>query len=150
MSAEETVDIVKTLMTALEANDLDIAESLLADNFVMDGWTPQILDKKGFLQVIRGLKEGIPGLIFNLHNIQGEDNAVTGTWQIVGYQTDAFNIPILSLPPIPQMGRSVSLPTEDVEFTTNNNLITRLLVKHSDGGGIRGLLNQLGVDMTIV
>ena len=150
MSADETVDTVKSLMTALEANDLDIAESLLDDNFVMDGWTPQILDKKGFLQVIRGLKEGIPGLIFNLHNIQGEDKAVTGTWQIVGYQTDILNIPVLSLPPIPQMGRSVSLPTEDVEFTTNNNRITRLLVKHSDGGGIRGLLNQLGTDMPIV
>ena len=150
MSADETVDTVKTFMTALEANDLDIAESLLDDNFVMDGWTPKILNKKGFLQLIRGLKEGIPGLIFNLHNIQGEDNAVTGTWQIVGYQTDAFSIPVISLPEIPQMGRSVSLPTEDVEFSVKNNLITRLLVKDSPGGGIRGLVHQLGVDMTIV
>lgn len=144
-----TIDTVKTLMTALEANDFDVAEDLLADDFVMDGWTPQILDKKGFFQVIKGLKEGIPGLIFNLHNAQEYDNTVQATWQVVGYQTDTFNIPILSLPPIPQMGRSVSLPTEDVEFTANNDLITRLLVKPSSGGGIRGLLQQLGTDSTL-
>ena len=146
MSATDTV---KTLMTALEANDLDIAESLLADDFVMDGWTPQILDKQGFLQVIKGLKEGIPGLIFNLHNVQEYDNKVQATWQVIGYQTDSFNIPVLSLPPIPQMGRSISMPTEDVEFTAHNDLITRLLVKPTSGGGIRGLLQQLGTDSTL-
>ncbi len=144
------IDAVKSLMNALEANERDTAANYLADRFKATGWTPAPLNKKDFLDVVGGLKEGIPGLIFNLHNVSEEGHTVHGTIQIAGYQTDTFNIPTLSLPPIPQMGRSVSLPTEDVDFTVENELVALMHVQHAEGGGIRGLLHQLGTDSAII
>ena len=151
MSTTDTnTDIVKMFMNALEINDQETAANYLTNNFTFSGWTPQPLDKKAFLVLMDGLKTGIPGLIFNLHNVQEEGNRVTGTIQLAGYQTDGFVLPPLGLPPIPQMGRSISLPTEDVEYTLINGQIEKLNVEPITGGGIKGLLSQLGVNVPIV
>ena len=144
-------DDVRAFIAALEVNDLTLAGSYLTDDFLANGWTPLPLDKKGFLSVIGGLKAGIPGLIFNMHNITHEnDEEVNATFQIAGYQTDSFILPTLGLPPVPQMARSVSMPTEDVSFTFLNGKMKILTFKHTEGGGIIGLLHQLGFDVPIV
>ncbi|HLZ61221.1 MAG TPA: nuclear transport factor 2 family protein [Ktedonosporobacter sp.] len=143
-------DIVKLFMNALEINDFEVAADYLADNFIFSGWTPLPLYKKDFMAVIQGLKEGFPGLMFNLHNVQEADNGVTGTIQVAGYQTDSFILPSLGLPPIPQMARSVSLPTEEVEYLLRDGKIEVMSVEPVKEGGIKGILHQLGVDVPIV
>ncbi len=144
------IDTVRAFITALETNDQDTAESYLSDNFIFSGWTPRPLNKSDFLTVMGGLKAGIPGLIFNLHNIEEQGNTVTGTMQIAGYQSDSFILPPLGLPPIPQMARSISMPTEDVTFIIANNQLTRFNVQQTASGGLRGLLHQLGFDAPII
>ncbi|HLI88392.1 MAG TPA: nuclear transport factor 2 family protein [Ktedonobacteraceae bacterium] len=146
----ENIDTVKSFMSALEGNDFDQAADYLADTFIFSGWTPQPLDKRSFMGLMQGLKSGIPGLIFNLHNVDEQDNKVTGTLQIAGYQTASINLPQLNLPPVPQMGRSVSLPTENVEYTLANDQIVRIDIERVSGGGVAGLLHQLGVDIPYV
>ena len=152
MSATETV---RNFINAIEANETETASNALADNCLFTGWTPQPLNKKQFLSVISELKVGIPGLMFNLHNLDEHDDinqgaVVTGNIQIAGYQSDSFEIPTLSLPIIPQMGRSVSLPVEDVSFVVQNEQVARMIVKHTRGGGMEGLLHQLGTDSPII
>jgi hypothetical protein len=140
-------DIVRAFMTALETNDQDEAANYLSDDFIFSGWTPQTLNKKDFLIIIGGIKSGIPGLIFNLHNVDEQGNTITGTMQIAGYQTASFVLPPFGLPPIPQTASSVSLPAEDVTFLFGNDQITRMIVQPTAGGGINGLLRQLGIDV---
>lgn len=152
MSATETV---RNFINALEANETETASNALANNFLFTGWTPQPLNKKQFLSVISELKVGIPGLMFNLHNLDEHDDInqgaiVTGNMQIAGYQSDSFEIPTLSLPIIPQMGRSVSLPVEDVSFVVQNEQVAQMTVKRTRGGGMEGLLHQLGTDSPII
>ena len=152
MSATDTV---KNFITALEANETAAATNALTDNFMCQGWTPKPLDKASFLHVIAELKSGIPGLMFRLHNVS-EDNdieqgsIVRANIQLAGYQSDAFSIPELSLPPIPQMGKSISLPVEDVAFIVSGEQIARMNIKHIPGGGIEGILNQLGISAPII
>ncbi len=142
-------DTIRTFMTALETNDQDTAANFLKEDFTFSGWTPQPLNKKDFLIIINGLKIGFPGLIFNLHNVDEQEDTVTATMQIAGYQANSFVLPPLGLPPIPQTANSVSLPAEDVKFLLANNQITRMVVKSTPGGGITGLLHQLGIDVGI-
>ena len=156
MSAAE--DIVKTFMTALEAKDFDPASSLLSDDFVFSGWTPRPLDKNQFLTLMGGLKEGIPNLTYHFHIVHDihdihdrqQDSRVKATIQLSGTQTDGFVLAPLGLPPIPQMARAVSLPVEHWNFTVEHDLITRIAVEHVEGGGIQGVLKQLGVDVPII
>src|SRR5437764_11474882 len=111
--SDTDIEIVRNFMTALDDNQHDEYERSLEDHFTFSGWTPKSLDRQGFLDVIGNLKEGIPGLIFNLHNVlEAGEHQVTATWHVAGYQIDTFILPMLGLPPIPQTGRSISLPTE--------------------------------------
>ncbi|GCE25838.1 hypothetical protein KDA_13220 [Dictyobacter alpinus] len=152
MNLDETrrEDIVRNFMTALDSNELDNAANYLADDFEFSGWTPRSLDKQGFLTLLSNIKEGIPGLSFNIHNILEQASTITGTVQVQGYQTDSFIIPILGTPPIPQTASSVSLPTENVTYQLRDGLITAMNIQHVAGGGISGLLRQLGIDLPLV
>jgi SnoaL-like domain len=153
MSAAE--DIVKTFMTALEAKDFDTASSLLSDDFVFSGWTPRPLDKNQFMTLMGGLKEGIPNLAYHFHSVHNvherlEDNRVKAAIQLSGTQTDGFVLTPLGLPPIPQMARAVSLPVEHWNYTVEHDQITRISVERVEGGGIQGVLQQLGIDVPII
>ncbi len=145
-----TIDTIRTFINALENNEKEGIATALADDFVFSGWTPKPLNKADFISVFAELKSGIPSLMFNLHNLAEEGNTVTGSMQIAGYQSDAFSIPQLSLPPVPQMAQSVSLPVEDVTFEFENDKIKLWAVHHVAGGSIRGLLQQLGFDAPII
>ncbi len=154
MSAEE---LVKTFMIALEAKDYDTANSYLTDDFLFSGWTPQPLGKEQFITIMSGLKAGIPNLTYNFHTIHDrrdpqdklQESYVKMTTHITGTQTDSFILPPLGTPPIPQMDGTVSLPEESWNYTLANEKITRIVVGHVSGGGIQGLLHQLGVALPI-
>jgi hypothetical protein len=144
-------DQVQNLMNALDDNALDTANSLLDDDFQLIGWTPKPLDKRGFLDTVHGLREGIPGLAFNLNDIEEQPQTiVTATIQITGQQTDSFILPALGTPPIPQLDGTVSMPKEPVEYAFKGSKISVMRVTRVDGGGIQGLLRQLGTDVLIV
>lgn len=146
----DKVDAVKTLMSLLEGREFEEAAQYLTDDFSFEGWTPAPLNKVQFLDTMRGLKEGLPGLIFNLHNVEERDaQSVTGTIQATGYQSDNFILPALGLPPIPQTANSVSLPAENVTFVFAQDGISRFSVQHVPGGGIHGLIRQLGIEVSI-
>jgi len=68
---------------------------------------------------------------------------------MTGHQTDSFILPPLGMPPIPQMAGTVSLPEEQWDYTLENGKIVRIVVGHVSGGGIQGLLHQIGVDLPI-
>jgi len=149
------VDIVKDFMIALEAKEFDKAASYLSDEFVFSGWTPQPLDKDQFITVMRELKAGLPNLSYHfqavkdVHDLEQEDS-VKAAIQMTGTQTDGFILPPLGLPPIPQMARTVSLPEEQWNFTLQGGKIVRIMVHRVPGGGIQGLLQQLGIDVPII
>ena len=149
------VDIVNDFMVALESKDFDTAASYLSDDFVFSGWTPQPLDKDQFITVMGELKAGIPNLSYHFHTVRDvqdlvQESNVKAAIQMTGTQTDGFILPPLGLPPIPQMARSISLPEEQWSYTLQDGKIVRIMVHRVPGGGIQGLLQQLGIDVPII
>ena len=147
-----SVDIVRDFMIALESKDFDTAASYLSDDFVFSGWTPQPLDKDQFITVMEQLKAGIPNLSYHFHTVRDvqdlvQESNVKAAIQMTGTQTDSFILPPLGLPPIPQMARSVSLPEEHWDYTLQNGKIVKITVQRVPGGGIQGLLRQLGIEL---
>lgn len=150
-SRESNTDIVLNVMNALEVNDQESVESYLAEAFTFSGWTPQPLGKPGFLSLIKHLKEGIPGLIFNLHNILEEDERVlTGTLRISGYQSQSFSLQDIGFPDVALQGRSIALPSEDVTYRFEQGQLVAFAIEPVVGGGLAGLLHQLGVNLPVI
>ena len=150
-----SLDIVKDFMVALESKDFDTAASYLSDDFAFSGWTPQPLDKDQFITVMGELKAGIPNLSYHFHTVRDvqdlvQESNVKAAIQMTGTQTDSFILPPLGLPPIPQMARSVPLPEEHWDYTLQNGKIVNITVQRVPGGGIQGLLRQLGIELPII
>ncbi|HZS79116.1 MAG TPA: hypothetical protein VFA41_21070 [Ktedonobacteraceae bacterium] len=51
------------------------------------------------------------------------------------------------MPPIPPTGKRISLPVEHVEYTLSGNKITSLSSDNVPGGGVPGVLAQMGVPL---
>ena len=107
------------------------------------------------MSVMEELKAGLPNLSYHfqavkdVHDLEQEDS-VKAAIQMTGTQTDGFILPPLGLPPIPQMARTVSLPEEQWSYTLQDGKIVRIMVHRVPGGGIQGLLQQLGIDVPII
>lgn len=151
-SASETVAI---FMENLEAGAFERAAAFLSDDFTFIGLTPQVLNKSSFIQLMSELKEGIPGLAFHFRVAGKEDLQemgvrVVGEVQMSGHQVNALNLYQLTLPIIPQRGRSFSLPVERWKFELREDKIRLIRAEPTPGGGIPGLVHQLGSDIPIV
>lgn len=150
-------EIVAAFMAALEAKEFDTATSYLSDDFIFSGSTPQPLNRNQFITTMSGLASGIPNLSYHfrdIHDILGQqqwqEERVESTIQMTGTQTESFELQWLSLPIIPQMGKSVSLPQEHWQFSVKGDKITMLTTDRVPGGGITGLLGQLGIDTSVI
>jgi hypothetical protein len=142
--------IVVAFMEALEAKEFTRATGYLADTATVAGLTPAPLSKNHFIGVMSELAEGFPDLVLNFHLIgeagqTEEGSQVRGTVQMSGTQVNSFELPALGIGQIPEMGRSISLPEEIWEYLVRENVIASIRVERKPGGGIEGLLNQLGI-----
>ncbi|HZS78542.1 MAG TPA: nuclear transport factor 2 family protein [Ktedonobacteraceae bacterium] len=146
----EASDIVQAFMEALETRDYERAKEYLADDFRFEGFTTTPLDRGGFLLVMKGLATGMPNMSFHFQGLneaaeRAPGSVEEGFVQITGKQTETFELIPLNFPPIPQSNNWVSLPESRWEFTVNQGKIRIISVEHKAGGGITGLLQQLGV-----
>jgi hypothetical protein len=148
-------EIVTAFMQVLEAKEFTRAAGYLSDAMILTGFTPAPLSKKQFINVMSELAEGFPNLAYNFHGIKEEEQTLEGSLVrglvgITGTQVDSFKLPELGIGPIPQLAGSVSLPEEQWEYLVDTNTIASIRVVRKSGGGMEGLLNQLGVHDPII
>jgi predicted ester cyclase len=151
-----TTEIVRAFMEALEFKEFDKVATYLSDNFQFSGSTPQPLNKDNFIAYSSALATGMPNLTYHFHDLQevverlGEGNRVRATIQITGTHTNYFQIMQFGFPPIPATNKSVSLPEEHWEYAVKDNTIASIHVEQVPGGGITGILEQMGIDIPII
>ena len=144
MNAVETVQAV---IGAIEANDFARARSLLADDFTFGGAVPQPIGPDAWLGIHKSFNAAMPDFSFNASNFRDENGVAACQVQITGTQTQTLTLPIPGAPPIPPTGKRVSLPAEPIRATTHGDKLASITVTEIPGGGLPGLLAQLGVTL---
>jgi len=140
-------DIVLECLHALEEKDFDRAGKYLANDFTFSGPTPKAIDSKEFLEVHRQLFQAIPDWRFNFNVVKEDDKEVTGRVHITGTHTRALTLPMMpNLGTVQATGKRISLPEEKVRINVKGNKISRFTVESVPGGGVMGILQQIGVD----
>jgi predicted ester cyclase len=140
-------DIVKAGLAAVEAGDFKKLDGMVADDMVFAGPVPEPLGKHEFMMVQMAMNKAMPDWKFNASDFKENGDVVTVTFQITGTQTGELNVPMPGVQPIPPTGKKVSLPKEPSAFTVKNGKLARLEVTPVPGGGVMGVLAQLGVKM---
>jgi len=89
----------------------------------------------------------LPDWKFNATDFKQNGEQVTATFQITGTHTSELSLPMPGFPKVPASGKHVSLPKESITIPLKNSKISRLEAGKVPGGGVAGVLTQLGIPM---
>jgi len=140
-------DVFKSGMAAFEARDLKKVDELISDDFQLSGPVPQPIGKKEFIGLQSALVTAIPDWKFNATDFKEEGDKVTAKVHISGTHTAMLNLPALGIQSFAATGKHVQLPFENLTATVKNGKLTRLEAAHVEGGGVPGVLAQIGAPM---
>jgi predicted ester cyclase len=138
------IEVLKAVFAAFEARDAKKVDELLANDFTISGPTPEPIGKPAFVGLQLGLVAAMPDWKFNASDFKEEGDKVLVKLHISGTQTAALSIPPLGIQSFAASGKHVQLPYEQLTVTIKNGKVTRLDVGHVDGGGVPGVLAQIG------
>jgi hypothetical protein len=140
-------ETVKAFSAALEARDFEKAASYLTDDFALSGPLPQPIGKQEFIAVQSAFEDAFQDWSFNSHDEVEQGYKVLAAVQITGTHTIDLVLPMPGIPPIPATNKKVSLPVEHITFTFKGDQIASLTSDNVPGGGIPGVLQQIGVPL---
>jgi hypothetical protein len=133
---------------AFENGEQARAESYLAEDFIYQGTFAKSLDRTKYLALMRALKKGFPDFRLNL-KIISEDSAgrITATMDPTGTHLGVFDPP--GIRPVQPTGQLVALPRHRWYFSFAGGKISQIELEDASQGGLIGLLEQIGVDMSV-
>jgi len=141
--------IVRDCLEAFEAGQFEDAASYFTEDMVFSGPVPQPLGKKEYVSLQSGLVRAIPDWKFNHRDFHTQGNTVFLKIQITGTHTNNMPPILPGLESMPPTGRRVSLPEESLRITVRNDKITRVEVDQVPGGGVPGVMQQLGIPLHV-
>jgi hypothetical protein len=139
--------IVEEFFQSIEKNDFTKAESLLSKDFKVTGVAPVPLGAKEFLGVHRAFGIGMPDFKFNYKIESEQNNIVNSKVKLTGTHTKEMPSPIPGLSNIPATNKTVRMPEEPVTIILKDNKISILHLEQVPGGGLPGVLKQIGVEL---
>jgi hypothetical protein len=124
-----------------------VLETLLADEFMFSGPTPEPLSKRACISMHKALWGGFPDLKFNLNILAVQGNVVKGSTRITGTHTG------LLIPPTPgnfvtisPTNKKIALSEEVSEYTIRGQHMVKMHVTPDPNGGWPGIYRQLDID----
>jgi hypothetical protein len=135
-------EIVLKADQEISGGELGKVAGYLADDFKFVGAAPQPLGKDQTLGLWATLRAGLPDFNHNLGNVREAGNIVYATVEVTGTHTATLSIP--HGPTLPATGRKWQNPVERIAITVRDGKIAEWAVEAVPGGGVAGLLGQLG------
>jgi hypothetical protein len=140
------IDLVKTTLTSIEAGDFTHYRDQYSDNMIFTGPVPKPLSRVEYVDLLRAVHKAFPDWKFNATNFKQVHDHVTLNTRISGTHTGALELPMLGINAKPTNKRFTS-PLETLTITIENGKITRLESENVPGGGLMGILSQIGVQV---
>ncbi len=140
----EPIEVVDEFAGAYNAGKYDDVSGYLSDGFTFSGPVPEPVDAQMWLGLNKALRAGIPDLDFHLHTMGAEGDVVKIGAQVTGTHTADLDLTPMGFGVIPASGKSVDLPHEAGRITVEGDKIVSFDVDAVEGGGLMGILKQIG------
>jgi predicted ester cyclase len=138
-------DPVKRMVAYLEAKDVARAAPHIHDDFQFSGFGSDPLNKEQFLALMKHLFLAIPDWSYHPRELQAEGDAVRFKTKVTGTQTGMLTGLDPGMAPVAASGKAILLPEDQVECTLRDGRVATMKVASPPGGGIAGILSQLGI-----
>lgn len=143
MSVEQVARDFITTMTDLEKTKAYLAP----DAMVSGGVLPQPMPAMEALGLVAGMKSAFPDLKFDVQQVTVNGDQATVNVKLSGTNTGPLSMPLPGMTgSIPPTGKLVSVPDTFV-VTVKDDKVTHMNVDSPAGGGLPGVLAQMGVNM---
>ena len=142
----EPQELANEFVSAFNAGDYEKVSGYLAEEFTFSGPVPEPVDAEMYLGLTKALKGGMPDLDFHLHTMGGEGNVVNTGTILEGTHTADLDLTPMGFGVIPATGKSVKLPHEGGRLTVEGDKIQSYEVDKTEGGGLMGILAQIGFE----
>lgn len=136
------LSVLMSLDKEISGGDLSKAGQYIADDFKFVGVGPEAFNKDQTLGVWATLRAALPDFNHNLRNLRESGNIVYGVVEVTGTHTGTLAIP--HGPTLKATGRKLQNPQERVAITVRNGKVTEWAVESVPGGGLAGVIGQLG------
>jgi|SRR6185436_13320897 len=136
---------VQALFDAVQKGDFEKAKSYLSADFKFSGPVPEPINGDAWLGMSMNLKKAFPDLDYQFY-IEGTDGDVVKiSAQLKGTHRNDLDVSAMNMGVIPATRRSFANPLEHGKVTVKGDKVTSWAVEPISGGGLMGILGQLGV-----
>jgi hypothetical protein len=132
-------------LLSIEQGDIPRLAALLTDDMVFCGPVPEPLSRLQYLTLISALRAGIPDWKFHFYDVRVEGRFVSMNTRLTGTHSRLMPGFMPGMPSQVPTGRKFQLPVERIEFALEGDLIARIHVDPVTGGGVAGMMEQLGI-----
>ena len=130
----------------MKDHDLDGYAESLADDVTFEGPFPRPLGKDAYLNTMRNLINAFPDLDYHYRVIDADDEHVRYASYMTGTHTGDLDLTAMGMGIIPPTGKSFKTVEEEGEvWFTDEGKAKRIVIHTEEGGGLQGMLAQLGV-----
>ena len=144
MGIRETAD---AFIAGINVLDVDATAPYCADNFSYSGPFPKPVSLQEWRGMAAVFRNAFPDWRFNAQVERVEGDIVHLTVHPSGTHTGDLDLTALGSGVIPASGKSFALPLENARLTFKGDKIVNFHLDVTPGGGIPGILSQLGVEM---
>jgi predicted ester cyclase len=135
---------VKRVVACLEAKDVAQAATHIHDDFQFSGFGSDPLNRDQFVSLMKALFTAIPDWSYHPRELREDGDAVRFKIQVTGTHTGMLVGLDPGMAPIAATGKTISLPADQVECTLRDGKVATMKVETGEGGGIKGILGQIG------
>jgi hypothetical protein len=140
-------DVARKLFNALASGDADTYFSLVTEDFELIGPTPEPLDAEAWFGIAQLMAEAFPDLNYHFRVTDEHGDHLHVATQLTGTHTGDFDLSPMGMGVIPATGKSFSLPGEVGSVALDGGRVAVIEMEIPDGGGLMGILHQIGVDL---
>ncbi len=139
------LEIVKKTLEKIEKGNIDASD--FTEDMTFSGPVPTPLKLDGYVTFIRNTVGGIPDWKFNAHDYKVEGDVVLVKFGITGTHTKTLPALLPGMSAVPATNRRIKLPEQLMKIRVRGDKICEIVGEIPAGGGVWGLLAQLGVTL---
>jgi hypothetical protein len=141
------LETAKRVADLLESGEVKGLQALLADDFRAKG-TAAELTKQQTLGYLQMFFTAFPDHRFNFTDLEEKEGAIYCTGQETGTHMGVLDLQPFGMPvSLPPTGKSFKLPQSVFTFRVVGDKVTYYSEEAVKGGGLAGILEQLGVNL---
>jgi hypothetical protein len=129
----------------LQGGDFEKAKSLLSNDYQFSGPVPEPINAEAWLGIHKNLKKALPNLDYHFH-VDGVEGDVTKiSAELKGTHSGVLDLSPVGLGVTPATDKSFALPREHGKVTCKGDKVVSWVMDRIEGGGLMGILGQLGI-----